>query len=90
MTSRDFCYWLQGFFELQRGGLGAAYGLEMEQVDCIRKHLQLVFKHEIDPSAGPPAHQTVLDAIHGGPKLDESHGPGTTTLPHYINPKARC
>jgi len=70
MTSRDFCYWLQGFFEID-GEAPAPAGKELpglteRQVECIRRHLALVFKHEIDPSAGPPAHQAELDHIHDG------------------------
>lgn len=47
MKSRDFCYWLQGFFEISRKDT-----LDKEQVAVIQKHLGLVFKHEIDPSFG--------------------------------------
>jgi hypothetical protein len=66
MTSRDFCFWLQGYFEIKGGteGAGTAGGLSAEQAEMIRRHLALVFKHEIDPSAGPPAHQAALDALH--------------------------
>jgi len=60
MTSRDFVYWLQGFFELT----GATTGLDANQTNTIRSHLALVFKHEIDPSMGCPAHQAALDEIH--------------------------
>lgn len=60
MTSRDFCYWLQGYFEL--GSHDRNY-LGPEQVECIRKHLALVFTHEIDPSQSKPATKTVLMAI---------------------------
>lgn len=59
MTSRDFCYWLQGFFEIS----GTA-ALTPEQAAVVQKHLALVFKHEIDPSMGPKEHQEELDAIH--------------------------
>ena len=68
MLSRDFCYWLQGFFEIQAqcGGQGTpeTVGLNAQQVSCIRNHLALVFKHEIDPSMGGPDHQKVLNEIH--------------------------
>jgi len=47
MTSRDFCYWLQGFFELE-----GPYQIEHEAVELIQKHLNMVFEHEIDPSFG--------------------------------------
>lgn len=50
MTSRDFCYWLQGYFELNH---------------AIRRHLSMVFKHEIDPSAGDTSHQAILNELHG-------------------------
>lgn len=68
MESRSFVYWLQGFYELSGLPLGAP--LTGEQSDSIRRHLALVFKHEIDPSAGGPEHQSELDAIHGGAAED--------------------
>lgn len=43
MTSRDFIYWLQGYLELSREP-----SLDGEQVELIRRHLNLVFIHEID------------------------------------------
>lgn len=39
MREKEFCYWLQGYFEL----LGDKAKLTKEQVDTIRQHLQLVF-----------------------------------------------
>lgn len=65
MTSRDFCYWLQGFFELAEGQSGMSH----EQAEAVRKHLALVFKHEIDPSHGDETHQAELSAIHDGKPL---------------------
>lgn len=62
MKSRDFCYWLQGYFEINGGTK-----LEPHQVDCIKRHLGLVFAHEIDPSMGPQEHQQTLNAVHGTP-----------------------
>lgn len=63
MTSRDFCYWLQGFFEINDS---ADEGLSDEQVKVIKKHLKMVFKHEIDPSMGSKKHQEELSEIHSG------------------------
>jgi len=61
MTSRDFCYWLQGYLEIS--GINAnAGGLKPDQLVCIQKHLNLVFKHEIDPSFGDD--QEELNKIH--------------------------
>jgi len=66
MTSRDFCFWLQGYFEIEQERAGEqAPALGAGQVACIKKHLALVFVHEIDPSAGPPAKQDELNKIHG-------------------------
>lgn len=61
MTSRDFCYFLQGLFEL-----GNPKTLNAKQVDLIKRHLAMVFYHEIDPSAGDEKEQEKLNAIHAG------------------------
>lgn len=60
MTSRDFVYWLQGFFEISE-----AKGMTEEQTSVVKKHLALVFTHEIDPSMGDQKHQDKLNDIHG-------------------------
>lgn len=67
MTSRDFCFWLQGYFEIngnQPRPSEYCESLNSEQIKMIKNHLALVFKHEIDPSMGPQAHQQTLDEIH--------------------------
>lgn len=78
MTSRDFCYWLQGFFEISKTS-----ELQSEQVDMIQRHLNLVFKHEIDPSMGGREHQKELDQIHNPTlqELGEQHGFQVTDTP---------
>lgn len=76
MTSRDFCYWLQGYFEIGAGDMGNA--LSGQQVDAIRRHLALVFKHEIDPGAGDEKHQAALDDIHSGNTLANKNPIGGT------------
>lgn len=53
MTSREFCYWLQGYFEIngnQPRPPEFSESLNSEQVKMIKAHLSMVFKHEIDPS----------------------------------------
>lgn len=62
MTSRDFAYWLQGFFEVS-----GATEIDAEQTAAIKRHLNMVFKHEIDPSMGGDEHQEKLNKAHGGP-----------------------
>lgn len=65
MKSRDFCYWLQGFFELCDQGKGLNAGMSASQVEIVRNHLNMVFIHEIDPSF-PAVQQTKLDDAHMG------------------------
>jgi hypothetical protein len=69
MTSRDFCFWLQGYLEIEQAdkSKGAA-ALSYLQVECIQKHLALVFKQEIDPSAGSAKIQKELNHMHHGKK----------------------
>lgn len=62
MTSRDFCYWLQGFFELTIND--GEISVSKEQAKTIQNHLNLVFKHEIDPSMPDPT--GILQAVHDG------------------------
>jgi hypothetical protein len=64
MTSRDFCYWLQGFFEISAAGTNGSGPVPVTQVEIIKKHLNLVFKHEIDPSFGDDKKQQELNKIH--------------------------
>ena len=61
MQSRDFCYWLQGLFEL-----GDPESLTPDQIQVIRNHLNMVFYHEIDPSFGGPEVQDALNQLHSG------------------------
>lgn len=62
MTSRDFCYWLQGYFEIQD-----PRQIDEKQLEMIKKHLNLVFVHEIDPSMGDKEHQDKLNKVHNNP-----------------------
>jgi len=59
MKSEQFCFWLQGYFELSKN-----QGMTPEQVQIIRNHLNLVFKHEIDPSM--PDKTGEFQKIHDG------------------------
>lgn len=67
MTSRDFCYWLQGFFELHDPNT-----IDEKQTRLIKQHLNLVFIHEIDPShSDDPKVQGALQAVHDGVDVNE-------------------
>ncbi len=59
MTSVGFAYWLQGYFELTN-----PKSINEEQTELIKRHLSLVFKHEIDPSMGDEKVQEELNKIH--------------------------
>jgi len=65
MRSRDFCYWLQGWFELNKT-IDHREGASKETLEVIEKHLAMVFVHEIDPSHGDKKHQEALSKIHHG------------------------
>ena len=60
MKSRDFCFWLQGFFELSDD-----QGISPTKAKMVQDHLKLVFVHEIDPSMGSKEEQGKLNALHG-------------------------
>lgn len=63
MTSRDFCYWMQGWFELNET-IDHRNGATQETLEVIRRHLNMVFHHEIDPSM--PDTNGELTALHNG------------------------
>lgn len=74
MKATEFCYWLQGYFELH-AEIGAE-GLSKRQVELIQNHLSLVFKHDIDPKAGSVEYQNELQAIHDGTTFPGRNSPG--------------
>jgi hypothetical protein len=71
MQARDFCFWLQGYFELA-GAMPADRSLTADQVQAIKAHLALVFKHEIDPAMGGEVHQKELNKVHNQGKTIDS------------------
>lgn len=71
MKATEFCYWLQGMFEITD-----PESLDHEQLTCIKKHLQLVFVHDIDPSY-PKEQQDKLNSIHSATGIPSD---GKTTL----------
>lgn len=63
MTSRDFVYWLQGYFEVTK-----PESIPAEQVKIIQNRLNLVLRHEIDPTidGGIEDVKEELQQIHDG------------------------
>ena len=58
MKAVEFCYWLQGLFEL-----GKPTELDAEQTRTIKAHLDMVFVHDIDKTY-PEGEQKKLNEIH--------------------------
>lgn len=67
MTSREFCYWLQGYFELS---VAESNCVMPGQLDSIKRHLHMVFKHEIDPSYPNSGELTYIHSKPKGPLND--------------------
>lgn len=49
MQASEFCYWLQGYIEIGHEQMHQT-GLTHDQVEIIRRHLALVFVHDLDPA----------------------------------------
>lgn len=67
MTARDFCYWLQGYFEVAGIKPDTGCTLTNPQVAAIQRHLSMVFAHDIDPKAGGADMQEMLSHLHNQP-----------------------
>jgi hypothetical protein len=50
MKAVEFCYWLQGYFEISGAHNSSAFQMDERQVDCVRRHLGLVKK--VEPNHG--------------------------------------
>lgn len=79
MKAVEFCYWLQGVFEV-----ADLRSLDEKQTDLVKRHLNMVFVHDIDPSY-PEGQQKTLNAIHSSPNSHLTPGP---QIPG--GPIARC
>lgn len=66
MNSIDFCFWLQGYFEIS-----GTDELTPDQTKVVKNHLHLVFKHEIDPlrEEQTPTPTPALNHAHSGGRL---------------------
>lgn len=65
MKSRDFAFWLQGFFELTEPDTYPK-GLTPYQVRMIKEHLGLVFQHDPDIAAKPHPAPSPGGSVAGG------------------------
>ncbi len=72
MKASEFCYWLQGYFEISGVDIDTMLPKEMNclQVQVVQKHLSMVFKHELDKTHGTLEEQATLQAMHDKPKVE--------------------
>ena len=77
MTSEQFVFWLQGFFEISEAKSEAKkIKLDEKQTEMIKRHLSLVFFHEIDPSySDDPKVQEKMNDIHENSLDKETNNP---------------
>lgn len=65
MTPSEFCYWLQGQFELNEAGATPVKAFNEEQTRCIKDHLGYVFETIVQseplPAAKRPATLEEID-----------------------------
>jgi hypothetical protein len=71
MKARDFCYWLQGYAELNADDI-TREGLTGKQAKIIMNHLSMVFLHELDKEDVSEAEAEALNLLH---KQDPLHNP---------------
>lgn len=64
MKATEFCYWLQGMFELAK-----PTELTAEQTETVKRHLDMVFLHDIDPSYPKDQQKPLSDAHAGKPPV---------------------
>jgi hypothetical protein len=75
MTSRDFAYWMQSLFEVAE-----MTTFNKKQTEIIKRHLAMVFVHEIDPSMGNEEHQGKLNSIHNPDVVVSNSSTSPTTV----------
>ena len=87
MTSVQFCYWLQGLFELAE-----TKTLDEKQVETIKNHLKLVFLYDIDPSyTDNPVVQQIFQNIHDGkPPLENINVKQKPLFPNNSGTLVKC
>ena len=68
MKATEFCFWLQGLFELAE-----PKSLDEQQTDLIRRHLAMAFLHDIDKQA-PESEQEALNNLHLRPGFNRPLG----------------
>jgi hypothetical protein len=60
VTAQEFCYWLQGFYEINGN---AAPAITAEQSKMIREHLALVFTKRTGRSPGEEIERALVHSV---------------------------
>lgn len=76
MTPEQFCYWLQGYFEMTEGNAN----LSQNQIEMIKSHLALVF-HKVTPNLGVESIDGFDPVLSFNPNLICSPTPVVETTP---------
>jgi hypothetical protein len=77
MKATEFCYWLQGVFEVSE-----LANLNEKQTAMVKAHLALVFQHDIDPAQVADSLQRIHDnGKTSQPRVAQDHiHPGDVLL----------
>lgn len=74
MNPRDFCFWLQGYFELSKSN-----ELTRQQLETIKEHLALVFE-DIIFTPNPTAYSPSLEFLNNPRSIVSNSTPLTSTI----------
>jgi hypothetical protein len=86
MTPKDFCYWLQGYFELEGGGSA----LDERKIEIIKDHLKLVFNKETSDVPTDPRYTLLVpQMVPTGPFYYESIKHTNPTIT-YVGDQPGC
>jgi hypothetical protein len=67
MNERDFCYWLQGFFEIHESN-----EVDEKQIQIIKDHLKTVFEKVTPDRSAEQVKEDALKAIEAARKSMEA------------------
>ncbi len=84
MTSENFVYWLQGYFELAKNN----EGLTSDQVNIIKEHISLVLENRTESDSASA--QALLDDIINTSAIEDFSTKQSKIAPGGVNFKSPC
>lgn len=60
MTPRDFLYWFRGFIEIAEADGNKVKGLTTNQLDMVKRHMELAMTNVTAPVGEPPSVQPAV------------------------------